>query len=297
MKILVTGKTGQLGQSIYALISSSNQKHNFVFVGRDELDLSQKKSINSFFKIHDFDVVINCAAYTKVDNAENESKISNQINNIGVSELASIAKKQGFKLIHISTDYVFDGKASKSYKENDEPNPINVYGQTKLDGERAIQKILPYDSIIIRTSGLYSVFGENFVKKIINLSKTNAEVKVVNDQFISPTYAPHLAAAIITILNNKKFYIQNQTTQIYHFCSNESISWYKFANTVVNTGKIKIKIKPCKSIEFETLANRPKYSVLNLDKIQNDYNVKIFAVNEGVNSFFKTKSNLNILSI
>ena len=293
MRILVIGKTGQLGKSIYDLLSSSIQKHNFVFVGRDELDLNHNKSINSFFNKSQFDVVINCAAYTEVERAEHELKLANQINHLAVATLAGIAKKQGFKIIHISTDYVFDGLATRPYREDDKLNPLNTYGQTKLDGEKAIQRILTHDSIIIRTSGIYSVFGENFVSKIIKLSKTNTELKIVNDQIVSPTYAPDLAEAIITIINSKKFYIPNQLSQIYHFCSSESGSWYKFAQTVFNIAKIKIKVNPCDSNEFLSKVNRPSNSALNTDKIENDYNINPCNWKDSINLYLKLiKSNI-----
>ena len=297
MNILVLGKTGQLGKSIHELVLSSLQKHNFVFVGREELDLNQNKSINSFFNGRHFDVVINCAAYTKVDSAEDESKLANQINHLAVSKLADIAKKQGFKIIHISTDYVFDGKSTKAYKEGDKPNPLNSYGQTKLDGERAIQRILTHDSIIIRTSGLYSNFGENFVSKIIDISKTNTEIEVVSDQIVSPTYAADLAEVIVTIINSKKFYIQNQKTQIYHFCANEALSWFEFAQTIFKHAKIKIKINPCDSNEFTSKVKRPNYSVMHTGKIKNDYDVSDFSVSDSIERLFESKLNKNKFDI
>ena len=205
MKILVIGKSGQLGKSIYKLVASKKQAHDFVFVGREELDLTKILSIVSFFNNNNFDVIINCAAYTLVDKAEEEVNLANQVNHLAVSKLADIAKKQRSKFIHISTDYVFDGDANKPYKEKNKKNPLNVYGKTKLDGERSILKILPHNSIILRTSGMYSEFGNNFVDKILIIGRKQKEIKIVCDQIVSPTYASDLAEAIITIINSKKF--------------------------------------------------------------------------------------------
>ena len=168
MRILVTGKNGQLGKSIHKIVNTkidNNQSSNeFIFVGREELDLSSESDISHYFKSNNkFDIIINCAAYTAVDKAEEEQELANQVNHLAVKQLAGIAKKQKAKLIHISTDYVFDGESDKSYTETDETSPINVYGKTKLAGEKALQEIMPTDAIIIRTSWLYSEYGNNFV--------------------------------------------------------------------------------------------------------------------------------------
>ena len=178
MRILVTGKNGQLGKSINKIVNASDDKNNyqqgneFIFVGREELDLSSKSDINHYFDSNNkFDIIINCAAYTAVDKAEEEQELANQVNHLAVKQLAGIAKEQKAKLIYISTDYVFDGESDKPYLESDTPNPINVYGKTKLAGEKALQGTMPTDAIIIRTSWVYSEYGNNFVSTMLRLGK------------------------------------------------------------------------------------------------------------------------------
>jgi len=199
MRILVTGKNGQLGRSIQKLVNTdtkigNNQSSNeFIFVGREELDLSSESGISHYFDNNDkFDIIINCTAYTQVDKAEQEVELANQINHLAVKQLASIASKQQARLIHISTDYVFDGESDKPYTEIDKTNPINVYGKTKLAGEKALQAVMPTNAMIIRTSWLYSEFGNNFVKTMLRLGKERDEINVVSDQIGSPTYATDL---------------------------------------------------------------------------------------------------------
>ena len=181
-RILVIGKNGQLGKSIQKLITNTEQTEDFIFVGREELDLSNENMITRYFKNNSFDIIINCAAYTQVDKAEEEQKLANQVNNLAVSQLAQIAKNQQAKLVHISTDYVFDGKNNKPYKETDRTNPISVYGKTKLAGENAIQEILPTNATIIRVSWMYSEYGNNFVKTMLRIGKERDEINVINDQ-------------------------------------------------------------------------------------------------------------------
>ena len=217
MRILVTGKNGQLGQSINKIVNTSENSINtnqnaskkyqpceFIFVGRDELDLSKKEGVVNYFDNNDkFDIIINCAAYTAVDKAEEEQELANQVNHLAVKQLAEIANKQQAKLIHISTDYVFDGEGENPYTETDETNPVNVYGRTKLAGEKALQAVMPINAIIIRTSWVYSEYGNNFVKTMLKLGKERGEISVVDDQIGSPTYATDLVEVILTIINNK----------------------------------------------------------------------------------------------
>jgi dTDP-4-dehydrorhamnose reductase len=210
MRILVTGKNGQLGKSINKIVYTHKCKNNyqqdneFIFVGREELDLSNNSSIINYFDNHDkFDIIINCAAYTAVDKAEEEQELVNQVNHLAVKQLAGIAKEQKAKLIHISTDYVFDGESDKPYIETDKTNPINVYGKTKLAGEKVLQTVMPMNAIIIRTSWLYSEYGNNFVSTVLRLGKERDELNIVSDQIGSPTYATDLAGAILEIIKNK----------------------------------------------------------------------------------------------
>jgi len=279
MRILVTGKNGQLGRSIHKLINTdtkinNNQSSNeFIFVGREELDLSSESNISQYFN-NKFDVIINCAAYTQVDKAEQEEELANKINHLAVKQLASIAYKQQAMLIHISTDYVFDGESNKPYIETDTSNPINVYGKTKLAGEQAVQEVMPMNAIIIRTSWLYSEYGHNFVKSMLRLSKEQDDLNVVSDQIGSPTYATDLANAILEIIKNKEFSKLNQTTQIYHYSNEGEVSWYDFAKEIVKLSGVKCIINSIKTEQYPTLASRPKNGTLDKDKIIQMFYIK-----------------------
>jgi len=281
MRILVTGKNGQLGRSIHKVANSkvktnnSLSSNNFVFVGREELDLSNKNNINSYFGNNDkFDIIINCASYTAVDKAEEEPGLANQINHLAVKQLAEVAKMQQAKLIHISTDYVFDGESDIPYVETDEANPINVYGKTKLAGEKAIQEIMTTDAIIIRTSWVYSEYGKNFVKTMLRLGKERGELNVVDDQIGSPTYATDLANAILDIVQNVKLKEPSQTTQIYHYSNEGEISWYEFAEEIFKIAKIDCKANPITTQQYPTPAKRPRNTLMNKENIRKVFNIK-----------------------
>ena len=277
MRVLVTGKNGQLGQSINKLISENKYDDEFVFVGRGELDLSKEESIASYFDNNNFDVIVNCAAYTQVDKAEEEMNLADQVNHLAVKKLVGVAKEQQAKLIHISTDYVFDGESDKPYKETDATNPINIYGETKLKGEQVVQEIMPINAIIIRTSWLYSEYGNNFVDTMLRLGKERDELNVVNDQIGSPTYATNLADVILEIIQNTDFKEVDQATQIYHYSNKGEISWYEFAREVFKVAEIECKVKPMSTEQYLALANRPKNTVMNMDKIISNLNVPIFS--------------------
>lgn len=274
MKILITGKNGQLGQSFFKIIQNSKEVNQYIFTGRDELDLSSTKSIHFFFKKKKFDIIINCAAFTAVDHAEKETYLANQINNIAVGELAKIAKANNSKLIHISTDYVFDGKKTKPYLETDFVNPINVYGKTKSAGENSLKEIMLFNAIIIRASWVYSEFGSNFFKSIIKLGKKNDELNIVSDQIGSPTYAVELASTILSIIKNKTFMQKNFHTDVYHYSNIGNISWFDFAKEIFRLTKIQCKIKPILTENYFTFAKRPKNSSLNKSKIFEKFNIK-----------------------
>ena len=283
MKVLVTGKNGQLGKSIHKIVTANEQIGKFIFAGRDELDLSKTSSITSYFNQNNFDIIINCAAYTSVDKMEEQSELANQINHLAVAELVKIAKMQQAKLIHISTDYVFDGESDRPYKEADETNPINIYGRTKLAGEQALQEIMPTDAMIIRTSWVYSEFGNNFVKTILKLSKERDDINVVCDQMGSPTYATDLANAILGILQNKAFKDPGQETQVYHYSNSGEVSWYEFAREVFELTNIQCSVSPISTEEFPTLAKRPKNTLMNKDKIAETFSINIFDWKESLN--------------
>jgi len=282
MRILVTGKNGQLGRSIHKLVNTdskidNNQSSNeFIFVGREELDLSNESSISHYFDSNDrFDVIINCAAYTAVDKAEEEQELANQVNHLAVKQLAGIAKEQKAKLIHISTDYVFDGESDKPYIETDTTNPINVYGKTKLAGEKALQALMPANAIIIRTSWVYSEYGNNFVKTMLRLGKERNELNVVSDQIGSPTYATDLANAILDIIQNIEFKEVGQKTQVYHYSNAGKVSWYDFAKEIFKMAEVGCTVNPITTQQYPTPAQRPKNTLMNKNKIIEKFGVEI----------------------
>ena len=277
MRILVTGKNGQLGQSIHKIVTNNEQADDFVFVGREELDLNSESGINHYFDNSDkFDIIINCAAYTAVDKAEEEQYLANQVNHLAVKQLTEVAKTQQAKLIHISTDYVFDGESDNPYVETDETNPINVYGKTKLAGEQALQEIMPTDAIIIRTSWVYSEYGNNFVKTMLRLGKERDELNVVSDQIGSPTYATDLAETILHIIKNKEFKEAGQLTQIYHYSNEGEISWNDFAKEIFKIAKVDCKVNPITTQQYPTPAQRSKYTTLNTDKLSEKFNLEVY---------------------
>lgn len=275
MRILVTGKNGQLGKSIHKVVTKSKQVHEFIFVGREELDLSKKESITSFFDNNNFDIIINCAAYTAVDKAEVEIELADQVNHIAVKQLAKIAVKQKTKLIHISTDYIFDGESNKPYRETDVTNPLNTYGKTKLAGEQAVQTIMQTDAIIIRTSWVYSEYGNNFVDAMLRLGKERGELSIVCDQIGSPTYATDLARAVLNIVKSKIFIKKDQTTQIYHFSNEGDCSWYEFAKEVFKIAKIECKVKPITTDQYMTPAVRPRNTLMNKVKMVETFDIDV----------------------
>ena len=268
--VLVTGATGQLGSEIHTL-SKRYPQYNFTFVDRDTLDLSNLCKLEDYFDDKSFDIIINCAAYTAVDKAEDEADLANTINHRGLSLLAKIAKNREISLIHISTDYVFNGKNFIPYVETDATDPQGVYGQTKLDGEKAILNIGAKNTIIIRTSWVYSSFGANFVKTMLRLGKERDELGVIFDQVGTPTYARDLAKTILDILPQLK----NESPEIYHF-SNEGVSsWYDFAKTIFELSNVQCKVNPIETSQYPTPATRPHYSLLNKSKIKKEYNINI----------------------
>jgi len=275
MKILVTGKNGQLGRSIQNLISNYDH-HEFILVGRDELDLSSSESISKYFDAHShFDVIINCAAYTAVDSAEDEVDVADQVNHLAVKQLAEFANSQNAKLIHISTDYVFDGKNESLYLESDNPNPINVYGKTKLLGEKAAQETMPNNLIILRTSWVYSEFGNNFVKTMMKLGYEKNEINVVSDQLGSPTYASDLAKAILHIILNDNLNKKSFPTEIFHFSNMGETSWSDFAKEIFKLSNLNCKVTPINTNQYPTTAVRPKNTTLSKEKITKQFRVQI----------------------
>ncbi len=283
MRALIIGKNGQLGSSIHKIIANSKQVDEFVFAGREELDLSKEDSIQNYFNNNSFDIIVNCAAYTSVDKAEKEIDLADQINHLAVKQLAEIANKQKAKLIHISTDYVFDGESNQPYVETDTANPINIYGKTKLAGEQAIQRIMHTNAIIIRTSWVYSDYGNNFVATMLRLGKERDKLSVVNDQVGSPTYAFDLANVILDIILNNDSKETSYTTQIYHYSNEGVISWYDFTKEIFNLAKTDCIVRPITTDEYPTLARRPKNTVMDKKKIMTKFNLTAIGWKQSLN--------------
>lgn len=269
LNILVTGSNGQVGSELKKL--SSEYEYNFFFTTRDELDITNKEALESFLEDNNINTIVNCAAYTAVDKAEDESELADKINHKAVKKLANLAQEKNIKLVHISTDYVFDGKNFKPYCEAFQTNPTSVYGQTKLDGELEMQKINPKNSLIIRTSWVYSSFGENFVKTMLKLGRDRDELGVIFDQVGTPTYARDLAKAILDILPN----IKNEKVEIYNYSNEGVLSWYDFAKEIMKMAKIDCKINPIETFQYPTPAKRPHFSLLNKAKIKSEFNISI----------------------
>ena len=267
--ILVTGSKGQVGSELQEL--SALYDYNFYFTDRDSLDITDKESIAAFIKNNAIDVIINAAAYTAVDKAEEDQTNADKVNHLATQYLAEIAKEQNIKLIHISTDYVFDGKNYKPYNEDDNTNPNGVYGATKLAGEKAMQEINPKNSIIIRTSWVYSSFGANFVKTMLRLGKERDSLGVIFDQVGTPTYARDLAKAILDILPQ----VTSETVEIYNYSNEGVLSWYDFAKEIMRMAKLDCQINLIETKEYPTPAIRPHYSLLNKAKIKKEFNIEI----------------------
>jgi dTDP-4-dehydrorhamnose reductase len=306
-RILVTGKNGQLGQSLINIVSqrSSTIDHrlSFDFVGRDELDLANPESVERFFVDNRFDAIINCAAYTAVDKAESEPGLADQINHLAVKQLAEIAKQQDATLIHISTDYVFNGQNYKPYIESDETDPQSVYGTTKLKGEQAFLEVNP-KGCIIRTSWVYSEYGNNFVKTMLRLGKEKDQLSIIFDQVGTPTYAGDLAEVILQIIDRAVIArsasdvaiyessrglkmdrhamlamtegdVPTEKSEIFHFSNEGVCSWYDFAKAIFGYAKIPCVVLPIETKNYPTPATRPHYSLLNKAKIKQAFNLSI----------------------
>ena len=275
MFILVTGANGQLGKSIKSLVNQQKKSDSFVFINRDQLDLSSFSSIQNYFETNKFDLIINCAAYTSVDKAEYCHKEADRINHIAVKQIAEIAKSNNIKLIHISTDFVFDGLKHDAYLESDFTSPLNVYGKTKLAGENAILSTMKFNAIIIRTSWVYSEYGNNFVDTILRLIQKSGKLNIINDQIGSPTYATDLAQVILNIIKSDKFISLDKVSEIYHYSNEGECSWYDFAKEIVTLSGANCSINPINTDGYPTSAKRPKYTGMSKEKISKEFDLKI----------------------
>lgn len=267
--ILVTGSNGQVGSELREL--SKNYSYDFFFTTRDNLDITNSEAVKEYCESSNINVIINCAAYTAVDIAETDIENADLVNRKVVKKLTLVSKELNIKLIHISTDYVFDGKNFKPYCEEFQTNPKSVYGKTKLDGENEMININPLNSIIIRTSWVYSSFGNNFVKTMLRLGKEKQELGVIFDQVGTPTNARDLAKTILDILPN----IKNDKVSIYNYSNEGVLSWYDFAKEIMKMAKITCTINPIETYQYPTPAVRPHYSLLNKAKIKNEFNITI----------------------
>ncbi len=270
MNILVTGSQGQLGRELQEL-EKAYPNYTFFFTDIQELDITNEDQIGKFIKAHQIDTVINCAAYTAVDKAETDKQQAMLINATAVKYLAQVCGKSNTLLIHVSTDYVFEGKSFKPYTENDTASPKSTYGKTKLDGE--IEVVFNAKrALIFRTSWLYSSYGNNFVKTIAEKAKTTKELKVVFDQIGTPTYAADLAKAILDIIPKIPTKIR---TEIYNYANEGVSSWYDLAKAIVDIKKLDCHVEPMLSKDYPTEAQRPFYSVLNKSRVKKDFGITI----------------------
>jgi dTDP-4-dehydrorhamnose reductase len=273
VSIVVTGAGGQLGMELREL-SASYPQYNFIFLTHHELAIEDAHAVNLFFKTNQPKYCVNCAAYTAVDKAESEKEQAFLINASAAGLLAAACKTYGTRLIHISTDYVFDATGSVPYKEDAATNPQSVYGASKLEGEKLALQNDP-GSIIIRTSWVYSSYGKNFVKTMLKLMNEKDEVNVVNDQYGSPTYAADLAQTTVAIIANCQLPIANCIPGIYHYCNEGTISWYDFALAIKELAGLSCAIHPITTAQYPTAAKRPSYSVLDTTKIQKTFGVEL----------------------
>ena len=270
MNILVTGANGQLGNHM-RLLAATAGSDNYTFVDIDEFDITQEAAVWSYFRHHPVDVVVNCAAYTNVDRAEEEESVADRVNHRAVRYLAEAAKASNALLVHVSTDYVFGGNVNNTPCTESQPvNPTGAYGRSKLAGEQAIQEV-GCRYVIIRTSWLYSEYGRNFVKTMMSLIAARPELKVVFDQVGTPTYAGDLAAAIMRIVHS-----ETVPSGLYHFSNEGVCSWYDFAQAIARQmGDTHCRILPCHSDEFPSPVVRPSYSVLDKTLIKKTFGLEI----------------------
>lgn len=279
-KILVTGANGQLGSELKELASQYAQ-FEWVFADRSVLDLSDLATISDVLDRIQPHIIINCAAYTAVDKAETETELADVLNHQAVAVLAQWTQSNGCQLVHVSTDYVFDGSSSTALTEEAPTGPINVYGQTKLAGEHACLRENP-EAIVIRTSWVYSRFGNNFVKTMSRLMQERHSLNVVNDQIGSPTYAADLAQAILTIITHP-----NWQAGMYHFSNEGEISWYEFALAIQEIGGWECVISGIPSSDYPTPARRPHYSLLDKSKIATTFGVVVPGYRESLERCMK----------
>ena len=284
--ILITGAEGQLGQC-FQEVAKEFQIYKLFFKSKKTLDITKEKSLDKVYDQNPFDGIINCAAYSNVDKAEIEIEKAFEINERGIQTLVTFAEKKKLFIIHFSTDYVFNGNNMIPLKEEHAKNPLNHYAQSKLAGEKILSKANCINTTF-RISWLFSPFGSNFVKTILKLSNKKQEIKVVNDQVGSPTYGIDLAKVVLDNLTNPKFF----HFDCYHYSNKGAVSWYEFAKKIIEISKIDCSIEPCLTSGYETLAARPKYSILDTKRIENHLSLSIQDWENALIRYIK-KYNLN----
>ena len=266
--ILITGSRGQLGNEMQQA-AAQYPNFKFIYTDIDELDICDKAALDKFVKANEIDVIVNCAAYTAVDKAEDDVELCYKINSEAVRNIGEVATANSVKVVHVSTDYVFDGTNYMPYSEEQPVCPATVYGKSKLAGEEALLSVCP-QSVILRTAWLYSSFGNNFVKTMMKLGSERDALTVIFDQVGTPTYAADLADAILKLLTHKVF-----VPGIYHFSDEGVCSWYDFTKTIHRIAGIKCNVKPIETKDYPAKTPRPHYSVLNKAKIKSTYGIDI----------------------
>lgn len=278
---LITGANGQLGKCLQDIFPSNQ----IILTDVKELDIADEKAVLSFGEKHPLTAIINCAAYTNVDKAESEPELARRINAEGPANLAKLAAAKNIPLVHISTDYVFDGTSHAPITEDTPVNPLGVYGQTKWEGEQTVLKYAKA-AVILRTAWLYSPYGKNFVKTMLKLGAEHTELKVVADQFGTPTYAPHLAQAIVDMLPQ----IKTGTKEIYHFTDEGTATWYDLAYYTISRAGLPCEVLPIHTAEYPTPAKRPAFSVLDKTKFKTTFNKSLPHWTQGVEECLKKLS-------
>ncbi len=268
MKTLITGANGQLGTELHEILEREFPGQT-LYTDVQELDLTNAKAVDSYVANNEITHIVNCAAYTAVDRAEEEKMLCAAVNTDAVKNLAMAADANGAKIIHISTDYVFDGTNHRPYRESDKVNPISQYGATKRKGETLLLALAP-QAIIIRTAWLYSAHGNNFVKTMLRLADSQPEIKVVCDQIGTPTFARDLARAVVKVLQSHQW-----VPGIYHFTDEGAASWYDFAKAIFRIAGKDVKVTPIPTEDYPTPASRPSYSILDRTRIKATYGIEI----------------------
>jgi len=278
MRILITGANGQLGQEFKNNLSNSN--HKFYFTNVNELDITKKKEILDYVTIYKIELIINCAAYTNVDDAEINKRQAIKVNLDAVKNLIEICEEKKLKMIHFSTDYVYNSDNLNPINEDSNINPINYYGISKREGEKIIEKSSS-DSIIIRTSWLYSMYGNNFVKNMIQKGENGDKIYVINDQFGCPTYSKDLVDCTLNIVDSNKF----NKHKVYNFSNEGFTNWFEFTKKIFELKKITCDILPVDSNSYKTTASRPKFSITDKSRIKDIFNLKIRSWDDALEEF------------